>query len=93
MVKNGRTYAIDFDATKLSGNIATNVSVKNFKARDNYMLKIQIPNGKVKVSTGGVMTTFQKYPVSEVCSARFGASLDLQSGKMSGIGMGLDFSL
>jgi len=76
MVKNGRTYAIDFDANKLSGNIATN-----------------IPNGKVKVSTGGVMTTFQKYPVSEVCSARFGASLDLQSGKMSGIGMGLDFSL
>jgi hypothetical protein len=76
IIKNGRTYALDFDANKLSGNVATN-----------------IPNGKVKVSTGGVMTTFQKYPISEVCSARFGASLDLQSGKMSGVGMGLDFSL
>lgn len=76
LVKDGRTYAFDFDASSLSGNVATN-----------------IPNGKVKMSTGGVMTTFQKYPISEVCAARFGASLDLQSGKMSGLGMGLDFSL
>lgn len=25
IIKNGRTYALDFDANKLSGNVATNV--------------------------------------------------------------------
>jgi hypothetical protein len=74
--KNGRTYAFDFNANTLSGNVATN-----------------IPNGKMKISTNGVLTSFQKYPVSEVCAARFGAALDVQSGKISGLGMGLDFSL
>merc|ERR1711868_50746 len=76
LCKNGRTYAFDFNANTLSGNIATN-----------------IPNGKMKISTNGVLTSFQKYPVSEVCAARFGAALDVQSGKISGLGMGLDFSL
>jgi hypothetical protein len=52
-----------------------------------------IPNGKMKISSAGVLTSFQKYPVSEVCAARFGCSLDVHSGKMSGLGMGLDFSL
>jgi len=47
----------------------------------------------MKISTNGVLTSFQKYPVSEVCAARFGAALDVQSGKISGLGMGLDFSL
>merc|ERR1712168_744392 len=76
LCKNGRTYAFDFNANTLSGNVATN-----------------IPNGKMKISTNGVLTSFQKYPVSEVCAARFGAALDVQSGKISGLGMGLDFSL
>ena len=99
LCKNGRTYAFDFNANTLSGNVATNVShffvtiLSPFPSELLPTDNIQIPNGKMKISTSGVLTSFQKYPVSEVCAARFGAALDVQSGKISGLGMGLDFSL
>jgi len=52
-----------------------------------------LPNGKLKVSSGGVLTTYQKFPVSETVSARFGGQMDLKSGQISNMGIGVDFSL
>jgi len=74
--KDGRTYAVDLDATNWACNLATN-----------------LPNGKVKVSCGGVLTSYQKFPVSESVSARFGGTMDLKSGQISGMGIGVDFNL
>jgi len=52
-----------------------------------------LPNGKFKVSCGGVLTSYQKFPVSESVSARFGGTMDLKSGQISGMGIGVDFCL
>jgi len=56
-------------------------------------LATNLPNGKLKVSCGGILTTYQKFPVSETVSARFGGQMDLKSGQISNMGIGVDFSL
>lgn len=56
-------------------------------------LATNIPNGKLKVCCSGVLTSYQKFPVSESVSARFGGQMDLKSGQVSGMGIGIDFNL
>merc|ERR1712127_387191 len=53
----------------------------------------ELPNGKAKISCDGVLTSYQKFPVSETVAARFGSSFNLSDGKITNIGIGVDFSL
>jgi len=53
----------------------------------------ELPNGKAKISCDGVLTSYQKFPVSETVAARFGSSFNLSDGKITNIGIGVDFTL
>lgn len=85
----GTDWVINGLLNKDGRTYAVDLNTKDWAAN----LATNLPNGKAKVSCGGVLTTYQKFPVSETVSARFGGAIDLKSGKISGMGIGVDFCL
>jgi len=85
----GSDWVINALAKKDGRTYAVDLNTTNWAAN----IATNLPNGKMKVSSGGVLTSYQKFPVSESVSARFGGVLDLKSGQISGMGIGVDFSL
>jgi len=85
----GTDWMINGLLKKNGQTYAVDLNTKDWAAN----IATNLPNGKAKLSCGGVLTCYQKFPVSETVAARFGSSLDLKSGKVSGMGIGIDFSL